>query len=115
MAACVGMILKLIYPARFERLSILLYLGLGWSGVLIYERVITGLPLATIWLLVVGGVLYPQGCSSTSGKGCASTTRFGTPSCSRRQRAISVQSSSFSPEGPEVGWAAVYADFKLTF
>src|SRR4051794_21416588 len=61
MTACVGMILKIIYPAHFERLSILLYLGLGWSGVLVYERVITGLPLATVWLLVVGGVLYSAG------------------------------------------------------
>src|SRR5215212_7063987 len=46
LVACAGMILKIIYPARFERLSILLYLGLGWSGVLVYERAITGLPLA---------------------------------------------------------------------
>ena len=61
LVACAGMILKLTDPARFERLSILLYLGLGWSGVLVYERVITGLPLATVWLLVVGGVLYSAG------------------------------------------------------
>jgi len=59
--ACVGIVLKLTDPARFERLSMLLYLGLGWSGVLVYERVITGLPLATVWLLVVGGVLYSAG------------------------------------------------------
>ena len=26
-----------------------------------YERVITGLPLATVWLLAVGGVLYSAG------------------------------------------------------
>src|SRR3954469_18092226 len=74
LVACAGMILKLTYPARFERLSILLYLGLGWSGVLVYEQVITGLPLATVWLLVVGACCIPQGCSSTSGRGCASTT-----------------------------------------
>ena len=60
-AACAGMILKLTYPARFERLSILLYLGLGWSGVLIYERVIVSLSPATVWLLAVGGVLYSAG------------------------------------------------------
>ena len=59
--ACVGMVLKLTYPDRLERFSILLYLGLGWSGVLVYERVITGLPLATVWLLVIGGVLYSAG------------------------------------------------------
>src|SRR4029450_6976661 len=61
LVACAGMILKLTYPARFERLSILLYLGLGWSGVLIYERVIVSLSPATVWLLAVGGVLYSAG------------------------------------------------------
>ena len=59
--ACVGMVLKLTYSDRLERFSILLYLGLGWSGVLVYERVITGLPLATVWLLAIGGVLYSAG------------------------------------------------------
>src|SRR3954464_11373178 len=61
LVACAGMTLKIIYPARFERLSILLYLGLGWSGVLIYERVMVGLPPVILWLLAVGGVLYSAG------------------------------------------------------
>ena len=60
-AACVGMILKLIYPARFERLSILLFLGLGWSGVLLYERVMVSMSSVILWLLAVGGVLYSAG------------------------------------------------------
>ena len=60
-AACVGMILKLIYPARFERLLILLYLGLGWSGVLLYERVMVSMSSVILWLLAVGGVLYSAG------------------------------------------------------
>jgi hemolysin III len=61
LVACAGMVLKLTDPARFERLSILLYLGLGWSGVLIYERVMVGLPPVVLWLLAVGGVLYSAG------------------------------------------------------
>ena len=59
--ACAGIVLKLTYPARFERLSILLYLGLGWSGVLIYARVIASLSPVTLWLLAVGGMLYSAG------------------------------------------------------
>src|SRR5215213_62403 len=59
--ACVGMILKLIYPARFERLSILLYLGLGWSGLILHEHARTGLPPTSIWLLAFGGLLYSAG------------------------------------------------------
>jgi len=61
LVACAGMILKLTFPTRFERLSILLYLGLRWSGLLVYERAITGLPPAVLWLLAVGGVLYSAG------------------------------------------------------
>jgi hemolysin III len=56
--ACAGMGLKLACPGRFERLAILLYLGLGWSGLIAYERVVTSLEAATVWLLASGGVLY---------------------------------------------------------
>jgi len=53
--------LKLACPGRFERLAILLYLGLGWSGLIAYERVVTSLEAATVWLLASGGVLYSAG------------------------------------------------------
>src|SRR5215204_1580461 len=59
--ACAGVVLKLACPGRFDRLAILLYLGLGWSGLIAYERVVASLPPATIWLLAVGGVLYSAG------------------------------------------------------
>jgi len=56
-----GMILKLCLPGRFDRLSILLYLLIGWSGVMAYEAVIGALPSSTLWLLAAGGVLYTAG------------------------------------------------------
>lgn len=56
-----GMILKLWLPGRFDRLSILLYLLIGWSGVMAYEAVIGALPSSTLWLLAAGGVLYTAG------------------------------------------------------
>jgi len=59
--ACAGMGLKLACPGRFDRLAILLYLGLGWSGLIAYERVVTSLEAATVWLLASGGVLYSAG------------------------------------------------------
>jgi hemolysin III len=59
--ACAGMGLKLACPGRFERVAILLYLGLGWSGLIAYERVVTSLEAATVWLLASGGVLYSAG------------------------------------------------------
>src|SRR4051812_37540337 len=95
-----GMILKLTYPDRFERLSILLYLDLGWSGMLIYGRVIVSLSPAILWLLAVGACCIRQACSSTSGSGCASTMPCGTPSCLWRRFATSALSSRSSPDRP---------------
>jgi hemolysin III len=58
--ATVGIVLKLVLPGRFDRLSLVLYLLLGWSGVMLYD-VIASLPASTIWLLAAGGVLYMLG------------------------------------------------------
>lgn len=59
--AIVGIALKLALPGRFDRLSILLYLLLSWSGVMMYEPVMAVLPASTLWLLGAGGVLYTSG------------------------------------------------------
>ena len=58
--AAAGILLKLTLPGRFDRLSIVLYLALGWSGVAMYE-VIVALPAPTLWLLGAGGLLYTFG------------------------------------------------------
>jgi hemolysin III len=60
-AALVGMALKLIVPQRFGRLAILLYLAIGWSGVLVFQTLATVLPPVTFWLLVAGGITYSAG------------------------------------------------------
>jgi hemolysin III len=56
-----GMVLKLCLPGRFDRLAILLYLLLGWSGVMAYEAVLDALPGSTLALLAAGGLLYTVG------------------------------------------------------
>ncbi|MFC1456025.1 hemolysin III family protein [Microvirga arabica] len=56
-----GMALKLCLPGRFDRLAILLYLLLGWSGVMAYEAVLGALPGSTLTLLAVGGLFYTVG------------------------------------------------------
>lgn len=56
-----GMMLKLCLPGRFDRLAILLYLLLGWSGIMAYEAVLGALPGSTLTLLAVGGLLYTLG------------------------------------------------------
>ena len=60
LAAAVGVAIKLALPGRFDRLSIALYLVIGWSGLLIWESV-NLLPETTLWLIVAGGVLYSFG------------------------------------------------------
>lgn len=60
-ASLIGIALKLVVPARFGRLAILLYLGIGWSGALIFQQLAETLPPVALWLLVAGGVLYSLG------------------------------------------------------
>ena len=61
LTSAVGIALKLRFPGRFDRLSIVLYLLLSWSGVMAYESVFGALPASTIWLLAAGGILYTAG------------------------------------------------------
>jgi hemolysin III len=61
LTSAVGIALKLSFPGRFDRLSIVLYLFLSWSGVMAYESVFGDLPASTLWLLAIGGVLYTAG------------------------------------------------------
>jgi hemolysin III len=61
LTSVIGIALKLKFPGRFDRLSILLYLLLSWSGVMAYESVFGALPASTLWLLAIGGILYTIG------------------------------------------------------
>lgn len=60
-AALIGIALKLIVPERFGRLAIVLYLAVGWSGVLVFQTLASTLPPTTLWLIVAGGIAYSAG------------------------------------------------------
>jgi hemolysin III len=60
-AAISGLVMKLVMPSRFERLSILLYLALGWSGIGAYDSLGRALDHQTWLLLGVGGIIYSVG------------------------------------------------------
>ncbi len=60
-AALLGIALKLIVPDHFGRIALLLYLGIGWSGLLVFQQLATQLPASTLWLLLAGGVAYSSG------------------------------------------------------
>lgn len=59
--AIVGILLKCLFPGRYDKLAILLYLGMGWSGVMVMGPVSTYLPPVTVWLIVIGGLIYSLG------------------------------------------------------
>ncbi len=56
-----GFALKIFCPRRFERLSIALYLALGWAGLFAAGAIVRALPVAALVLILVGGVLYSVG------------------------------------------------------
>jgi len=60
-SAVIGMVLKLAFPGRFDRLAIVLCLLLGWSGVTAYDSLVSVLPNSSLWLLAIGGILYSLG------------------------------------------------------
>lgn len=60
LVAIAGIALKVALPGRYDRLSILLYLALGWSGVVLWESIAT-LPATALWLMLAGGILYSVG------------------------------------------------------
>lgn len=60
-AALVGVALKLFVPERYGRLALVLYLAIGWSGVVVFQTLITTLPPTTFWLVVAGGLAYSAG------------------------------------------------------
>jgi hemolysin III len=59
--ALAGLVLKLALPGRFDRLSIVLYLLMGWSGLIAYKYFSLVLPSTTLWLLAIGGIFYSLG------------------------------------------------------
>ncbi len=60
-AAIAGIVLKLKYPGRFDRLSIGLYLVMGWSGIMLYDYMVMALPTLAVCFVVAGGVFYTLG------------------------------------------------------
>jgi hemolysin III len=59
--AIFGIVLKLGWPGRFDRVAVGLYLALGWSGVMLYDSVVGALPRMSLWLVLAGGALYSLG------------------------------------------------------
>ncbi len=66
-----GVVLKLFWPRRLDRVSIALYLALGWIGLPAVGAVIPVLPLSALVLLGAGAVLYTAGVAFHLSRGLA--------------------------------------------
>ncbi|MES0036364.1 hemolysin III family protein [Mesorhizobium sp. M0046] len=60
-AAAVGIAIKVFLPGRFDRLAIVFYLTIGWSGIVLVEPLVRTLPATSIALIVAGGIVYSCG------------------------------------------------------
>jgi hemolysin III len=60
-AAVFGMSMKLIFPGRFSAGAIVLYLTMGWIGVIAVQPLYLALGAAPLILVVAGGLSYTLG------------------------------------------------------
>jgi hemolysin III len=60
-AAMVGVTLKILFPLRFERASLVLYLGMGWLIVTVIVPLAHAMAKFDFWLLAAGGLVYSAG------------------------------------------------------
>lgn len=59
--AAFGIYLKFRYPGRYDRIAILLYLAMGWSGVMVAEPLSQYIAPITLYLIIAGGIIYSLG------------------------------------------------------
>jgi hemolysin III len=61
LGAAFGIAMKFIFPGRFDRFAILVYLALGWVGVTAAGAFAQVLPPQVLSLIIAGGLLYTAG------------------------------------------------------
>ena len=61
LSATVGVILKLVFPHRFERVSVIFYLVMGWMIVAVVKPLSASVASIDLWLLLAGGLVYSVG------------------------------------------------------
>lgn len=60
-AATIGVVMKVLYPRRFEIASLALYLGMGWMIVTVIVPLAHAMAALDFWLLAAGGLIYSAG------------------------------------------------------
>ncbi len=59
--ALIGIALKFMYPGRFETLSLIAYVVMGWLIVVVFDTFKTQIDPEGLWLLIAGGIAYTSG------------------------------------------------------
>jgi hemolysin III len=59
--ALLGMIFKIFYTHRFQKASLILYLGMGWMAVFIAKPLLENLSTTSLSLIAAGGISYTLG------------------------------------------------------
>ncbi|WP_333780768.1 PAQR family membrane homeostasis protein TrhA [Tenacibaculum pacificus] len=59
--ALIGVVLKLFFTGRFDKLSTVLYLIMGWQVIFLINPLIDNLPCDGLFYLIAGGVFYTVG------------------------------------------------------
>lgn len=59
--ATIGIFLKFVYPDRFEKLSLVLYVLMGWMIVIAIQPLLENMESGGLWLLLAGGLSYTVG------------------------------------------------------
>lgn len=60
-AAAAGILLKIAFAGRYDRIAVLIYLMVGWSGLALYGLMPASLGERTTALIVAGGLVYSFG------------------------------------------------------
>jgi hemolysin III len=60
-AAALGVGLKMFFPRRFEKVSVVLYLAMGWLIVTAIRPLAASVAAIDFWLLIAGGIIYSAG------------------------------------------------------
>ena len=59
--ALLGAAAKLMLSTRWDGLAVVLYLILGWAGLVVWQSLVASISLTTLLLLGIGGVIYSIG------------------------------------------------------
>jgi len=59
--ALVGIVLKLFFTGRYDKLSTLMYIFMGWMVIFAIRPMLANLPAPGLWWLLAGGISYMVG------------------------------------------------------